>query len=369
MSNKLLSNRQTLRWSDWLVGVLLAAWAFAVFKNARADFSYDYANYISYLDSLARFKLTDIWSAVAALLPYPYVLIPPSALFEVGFVFPTWLLLSAGLSSATVFALVAASSIATRILLLRSLGVRWPLNAFIAVYSITLFEANAIRLGCALTLMIGGLLALLGRRRLLATSLIAAASLFHLQALAFGLPLIATYAAFGWINRSAATRSATVAVVLILASAASGALQTVEVGKISDYAGRQSAATGFNAVSLLALASLTFGAFAFIRQRQSMPDIRVWGSAFLATCPALVLLLLATNMGAVGDRIWQFAFISLLAVHPAMPKHGLSIKLYKATVWVCLAVAVLSITIRYPLSNFFSPLIPYTPINPEYLVI
>lgn len=368
-------HREEPRWSDWLVGLLIFTWAFAIFSGARTDFSYDYANYVSYLDRLGGFTSTDIWNSLGALIPYPYVLVPPSGLFEIGFVLLTWLMLSAGLSGAVVYSLIGALSIAMRVLLLRWIGMRWSLNALLAVYSITLFEANAIRLGCALTFMVGALLALLRNRIRLALMLIVAAALFHLQALAFSLPLIATYACFGLIKRSAQTRAIALGTIFLLSISATAVLQSLGFTKIADYVGLQSAATGLNAISLVASLAFVFGAVVFLHYRQTnlgkieQTKFRVWGSVYLAACPSLALLLLATNMGAIGDRVWQFAFVLLVAVQPLLVTPSTSIKLYTATLWTCLVIAVISITFRYPLSNFFSPLIPYTPINPHFFIL
>ena len=49
------------------------------------------------------------------------VVVPPAGLFEVGFAALTWALLSTGLESATVYALLASTSIAVRIFLCSSL--------------------------------------------------------------------------------------------------------------------------------------------------------------------------------------------------------------------------------------------------------
>lgn len=361
-------------WRDRLIAALVASWAFLVFSGAKDDFSYDFGNYIGYFDRLASFTLEDFWSNLEQFAPYPYIFVPPAGLFEVGFAALTWALLSTGLESATVYALLASTSIAVRIFLLRSLGMKWPLVAFISIYSITLFEANAIRLGIALTICTAALLAMVRGRGMVAGTLLALASLSHLQAAAFAIPALAWYVIAPSGTRTAVRRLALAFMVVLASIVAALSLQFLDFAKVTDYAERISGASGLNAVSVTALVLMAAGLYSFAlgrwRDQAGMQDrqMTVWGASLIAALPAVTILVIATEMGAVGDRIWQFAFSMLVGCSPLMSSDHKHAGAFSVVMWVCLLISVVSITVRYPLSNFFAPLIPHTPITPFTLI-
>jgi hypothetical protein len=366
--------------SEWAAAMILAAWSAAAFLGAGDDFSYDYGSYIAYLDNLSAFGADDLWAQILAFLPYPYVLIPPAGFFEVGFALLLWGLMTAGMTAAAAYALVGATSIAIRLLLLRAFGVDWFRSALITIYSVTLFEANAIRLGCALTAGLAALFALRKGRLLVASLLLLLAASFHLQALAFALPVLAAYLLYRWMERSTALRVValgSVAAASILLSVAPG---IVDFAKLNEYADLPASAVGLNAVSIAALVVMATAAIPFVLHRRQptlslRQDGRLWASIYMASIPAVAALLLATKMGPLGDRLWQFAFVNVIVAGPLLGKLRLSaglaacVRLSSLALTLCLLIAVVNVTVRYPLSNFFAPLIPHTPINSWTLII
>jgi hypothetical protein len=369
-----------LRPPDWLVALGFGLWACAAFMTAGDDFSYDYGNYIGYFERLADFGAEDLWAQMQAFFPYPYVLIPPAGFLETGFALLMWSLLSLGLSSGAAYATAGTLSIMLRILLMRALGLRWPAVLLATVYSVTLFEANAIRLGCALTATIAALWAWRRQSPVASVLLLIAAASFHLQSLAFNVPFAAAALLFPWIDRYVALRWSVLVVTVIAAAAIVLAPGVVDFAKLGEYANSEAASVGINAASLTGLLALILASAVFISRASAVTaaerrDALLWSSAYVATLPALVLILLATSMGALGDRVWQFAFVCAVTTLPlgqSISTNGSSrwwVTLYSGALHLCLLVSVFNVTLRYPLSNFFAPLLPFVPISPATLIL
>jgi len=369
-----------LRWSDspWLL--LIGAWTYVTFVQGGDDFSYDFGNYLGYFERMADLGAEDIWAQLQAFFPYPYILVPPAGFFEIGFVAVVWLLLQAGLSTAAAYATVGAVSVTGRLLLMRAMGLGWPTMLLITIYSVTLFEANAIRLGCSLTLTAMAMLAARRSKPLAALAWILLAGSFHLQSLAFTLPLAIAWAIFPLVDRSRALRALALLLSVLPAAAIALGPGVFDFAKLNEYADTAAGSVGLNAASVSGLLALIIATLAFFtRPAQTEtdrgPDARVWSAVHLATLPALMLVLMATSMGPLGDRVWQFAFVAAVVALPMGRNAMVGTKarrwfsLYALALHGCLWVSVINVTIRYPLSNFFAPLIPYTPITPLTLII
>lgn len=372
--------RHPLRLGDWLVCGLLGVWAFVTFLGAGDDFSYDFGNYIAYFDRMRDLSLEDLWAQVQAFFPYPYVLVPPAGFFEIGFVGLVWGLLSAGLDGATTYATVGTVSLVLRVLLLRALGLRWLTIALATIYSVTLLEANAIRLGCALTATVGTFWAWRHGRWTAGAGLLLLAASFHLQSMAFTVPLAAAFACAPLMQRHLWWRALALAVTLAAALALVYAPGLADFGKLNEYAETTATSAGVNAASVSGLLALAFASALFlagsgVADEQLRREQRLWSATHIAVLPALVLVLLATALGALGDRVWQFAFMGAVAALPlargeaGAAGHGLRYTLYSGALHLSLAISVINVTVRYPLSNFFVPLLPHTPITPATLIV
>lgn len=334
------------------------------------SFSYDYANYMSYFRAM---QDTD-WQTAFELLPltFPYLLIPGGGAFELGFV-----ALAKGLldwfDAATTYALLAGVSVGLRTFAMRRLGLGWWWILLIQLYAITLFEANALRAGLALSITLMGLLAVLRGHRLLGLLAFVLGVSQHLQVLLFCVPFIVfSLIPTQWLRRwwlSAAL--APLAFALSLVALALGS--DIDSSKLDDYAGQASGAAGLNLISLISLLFVAIAmVHALMRREQHSPEAEavhmLWLRALLASMPALSLLLFGSAMAAVGDRAWQFALVILVALSGSMASARSGRWSRNAVLGLLLSVALLNTLLRYPLSNFFAPPLPYEPISPLWLV-
>lgn len=377
----LAETRTVLRWRPltvWrtaerplqpVIAMLIWALSLAAFAQAQDDFSYDYIHYIGYFKEILDMRGADLAENIAERWPLPYLYVPPTGLFELGFALPAWALLQVTGSPSLTYALIAATSLALRCAVMRRMGTPWLVVVLVNVYAATLFEANAIRLGCAFTvLMIGLARYQRGARGGATLWILLAAGALHLQALLFSVAFIALHVLFRLLPPN---QWRLLLVGLALAASTAAAVLGVSslgfVPKLEDYADKAAAAGGLTLVSgfgllVLGAASLQIIATAPRRAaRDTPPDL--WTLVVLTTIPALVFLLLATSMGALGDRIWQLAFTLLTST--AFTHRSSSMRLQKQLIVLILLVSNLNVVVRYPLSNLFHPLLPYTHIVPE----
>lgn len=317
-------------------------------------FSYDYRNYLSYMRSIGELD----WIAAQEVLEFtfPYVLVS-TGLFEIGFVGVVAGLLR-WVDPATAYALLAGVSIGLRTFAMRRLGLSWMWIVPAQIYAITLFEANALRAGLALTLVMLGMLGVMRGRWLLGLLLLALAPSMHLQALLFALPWLGLHLVRGgWMQKPVVTcllmLFAVVLTLVILQLA-----PAVNSMKLDEYAEQSSAATGLTLFSLLAGLWLCV---LLVETLGAEPKDRV-----AATIPLTLLLVSWTvlvfggALAAVADRVWQFAWVSALPLLRLNP----GVKWSRLCLALCLGVALINVLLRYPLSNFFWPLVPYERIVP-----
>ena len=359
----------------WPVALLVTLLVYVRFSFARGEsFSYDFANYQTYLLALKEVE----WATLMEFLPltFPYVFVPGGGAFELGFAAITkWLLLA--LPPSAVYALVAAASVGLRTFAMRRLGLEWGWLAAIQIYAITLFEANALRAGVALSITLWALLMLRDRRWMLAMLGAVAAASQHMQVVLFVGPfalLLLTpqrWLRVRWLPLLVLGVSGLATVM------AAGLLGGLDVSKLDDYSGESSGAVGLNLVSALSTVFVAFAVWVSLgpqREPVSASDAsgrqaeRIWVCALYAALPALALLLFGTELSAIGDRAWQFALVILVTLSTPMGRSGVGRWLRCSMLGLILAVALTNTLVRYPLSNFFSPPLPYERIVPLWLV-
>lgn len=346
--------------------------SFFIFFNAKLDFSYDYTHYLTYFEVLSNLSFDELLKNMTD--KFPYVYLPPSGLFEIGFASLAWFMMALFGKASVSYAVIGSTSITVRIWLLRKMGVRWGWIILTNIYSITLFEANAIRLGCAFTLFLFGVMLALQRRPVVQICIFfLLASLFHLQIL-FEI-FFFMLAFFGQRQLLGSKLRLIISVILIVAFGASsvGIFEQFGLSKLEDYAGVFSKSGGINVVSLLGILIWLSICWHFILMSKStysvnisQPDSRVWMAIVFAGMPSLILYVFVTNMGAIGDRFWQIAFMSLVSISFAGVWRG-RIRRYQVLLLLALVfVATVNVIFRYPLSNFFYPLASYTLIDSSF---
>lgn len=357
----------------WDAMILVVLWTvcFVVFVRAQPDFSFDYVHYIRYFDELAKLNFTNLINVVRLSLPSPYVEITSGELIvETGFAALAWVMVKLTASPAVTYALIGSTSVVMRTLLARRLGVGWGALLLLDVYTITLFEANAIRLGCSVTLLLFAIrMASLSKRLPVVAGIAGVAALFHIQSLYFSVFFFPLYYGYRLYGLRGARVIAMSAILVALALVSNKFLSLVAPLKLSEYSGREASAGGVNLVSALSCLTILIVLLAGVVMKRSHyrnlaaePAQKMWIALTLASVPSLVLLVFETQMGALGGRLWQLSFVLLVSVGLGLPRAANAFvltRVIRAALFGLLLVSVINVIYRYPLSNFFYPLAPY----------
>lgn len=359
---------------DRFILALVGFSSFLIFINAGEDFSYDYIHYLDYFRLLEESQLSELIVGLWNMLPLPYVYIPPSGHFEVGFGALVWLLMQLFGSAPLSYAVIGSFSIMARIWILRNMDVHWGWIAVVNIYAITMFEANAIRLGCGFTLLLFGLLQMFrGKSSVHITTIFIMAGLFHLQTFLWSIFFLVTISGNGMIIATRLRLTLATALIFVLCIFAAGGIEQMGYGKLEDYAGVSSGSGGINFVSALGLLLWAVALGWLICMPREMyrlvlgnPRSRAWVATLVAGVPGLALYVFGTNIGAVGDRTWQVSFMmmAMLALTGDWRRRMGTIEVWLLVVLVL--TATINVIYRYPLSNFFYPLTPYTEIDSSF---
>ena len=344
---------------DYCFMAIAAACVFLRLLNAGADFSYDYAAYIFYFEVIGDYSVLELLGS--SFSTFPYVPFANAPVFEVGFVLISkWFLIVCGTPALT-YASIATLSVTLRSIVLRKFGCPWRWIVVVQIYALTLFEANAIRVGCASTIVLWGLYFLWTSRPHICWVLFAASAVVHLQVIIFLAPFVllwrmrASYASRP-LSRLLISCLLGGVVILIVNFGAFGGY-----AKLSEYSAKASNSSGIGITSLMAA---VFVLYAICSKRDQSTGIDLsrllWLAVVVAIVPSLALFMFATQIAALGDRAWQFAFVVVSAI--AYLKWGTSRHRFlgRGILWCVALVSVINVTVRYPLSCFFDFIYPYT---------
>lgn len=334
-------------------------------------FSYDYSNYLSYFYAIKELEWIFIFDSIS--ITFPYVFIPGGGLFEIGFVVIVKFLLGV-VEPDVAYALLSGLSVGFRTVLMRKFNLEWKWLLPVQMYAITLFEANALRAGLALTLTLWVLN--LARKKhyikIMSASLIAVSQ--HLQVLIFLMPFAAAAnLPEKWI-KSKLFAIVVFLVICVLVSESNKIFVGAEIVKLNDYLNQTSSAVGFNLTSVLSFVFVL--CFMWSTQRNDLCKInrdeqiknKISICVMYAAIPSLTLLMFGVQFSALSDRAWQFALVVLFSFSNYEIANAKYRGVKNLTSIGLIAIILINIIFRYPLSNFFSPPLRYEMISPLSMV-
>lgn len=323
---------------------------------AGEAFSYDYDAYLLIIQKLNALPLSDM---LGANFVFPYVVIRGVTPIELGF---SLLVKALGVvigSPAALYAVIAAFSVGLRVYVMKSMGVPLVWIVVMNLIAITLFEANAIRLGIATSVLMMGLFWLLARRSLLGYMAIAFSISIHLQIILFIFPLFSFFFLYPWLRRSK------VRLLLVFAASVLGSfiftkiLPSISNLKIQEYVSRGSSdSAGLTALSLFSILFAVACALGVSRSDLKNDATKLWAAIIAAFICSVVLLLSLTSVAVIGTRTWQVAFIVMSTfIFYAANVTRVSKSSYIALMILTVLLFV-NVFVRYPLSNLVSPPFP-----------
>jgi hypothetical protein len=351
-----------------MFGLFVFAVLFARLIFVDPGYSFDYDIYVQLIGVISNIGYKDIFRDAITNFPYFYVDVGSRLQFEFGSVLIFKILMSLFNSERVVFALVGGLALALKAYAFARLRVEPLAAVLLLLVSAVLLESNAIRLALSVSCLLLAVLSVRDGRWLFGMLWFAAAYLAHVQAIIFFAPFAGMYAATRlgvgrWLR------------VFLLGGGVLGAvvfsylLSRVGSSKLDDYSGAASGAVGVNLVSVLGAGALVLAIWRWTRTgRPGLMEFssghRLWGAVIGSTAFALVLLLTLTSYGAVGDRVWQAAFMIFVPVSYWYISQsgwaGRDAILMKVLLYAMLLSYLFLTVVRYPLSNLLHPLITWS---------
>jgi hypothetical protein len=241
------------------------------------------------------------------------------------------------------------------------------------IFSLILFEVNALRAGMAVTMLMIGLFYLY-EKRFISILFLIFSCLFHLSS--FALLLVIFFGAL--INKS---KYVGVYIAFAVIGSAILALSLPMIGQIfggkiyeyyiqSTEFGLYTGASGLNFSSLICI--MFFIKFTLFLKAISEKNKNATMQRKIATIGCLIsgvcasILLFSGPFAIVGDRVWQMALMPLLILEARIGSiKGIYFPIINYASSVLIGIYVfINLLLRYPQSNFFGPLLPVVELIP-----
>jgi hypothetical protein len=345
------------------------------FLNANMDFSYDYSAYIFYTNNAVILDFTYLNKSLFSFLPLPYVLVPPSATLEYAYVAATVFFGYFGLSSPAIYAAIGSSSIALRAYVLHRAKAGFLLNFLLALCFITLFEANALRAGAASSIVLVSIMLFVNKHYAWSAVLLVTSCFMHIQSIIYVLTFLAGLGIYVITIDKPYRRISLILLGTALTFVAIPLISAPFGEKIDGYMLRASSdnrTTGLNVVTVLSLIIIGTSLYALPRITKFSKGTHslVWISSLFAFSQSTIFLIFGDAFADIGVRLWQFSFLIFVVastfLSTSLDKSSLEADSFKYTmrfIYLCTLAQAINVIIRYPLSNFFYPFLPYNPID------
>lgn len=351
---------------------------FVRFILADESVSLDYRHYIEFINEMNEIGCKNLFERFKD--GFPYISWGGSGAFEFGFafvIFPLSKLVPPGF----LYAFIVSVTLVLKLNILFKSKVSLYRIILFFIFSVTLFEANAIRAGIASLFLMAGIKCYLdGRRLRLACLYFWLASSFHVSSLLF---LVMIFVA--WIcvkfNIVIIGSIILISVSSIVVNNFSSFLSLYD-GKIGEYY-NQAEVYGFNSgasgLNLSSLMCLLFGLFFIdlyikVKNNKNVNKFKknvITAITFGIFCSALNFVLIAFSgiFAVLGDRVWQLSLplFILISAHIgsrfidsntffviSSKSNFIRVLVDSAINVILFYYVVINLLIRYPLSNVFS---------------
>lgn len=351
--------RASIKKSDLKRFTISAAFAIAVFIRlsfAERPFSFDYGAYINIFEAINALSYSQI---LGSNFIFPYTIAKGVVPIEFGFAL---LIKTVSLFVArpeTIFATIASISVGLRVHVMRSVGMTVTWIVLMNIIAITLFEANALRLGIAISILVLGLRLLHSSKKVSGFLATGISLTFHLQLIFFVAPFVFFYVFLPWVTRSRLRMFFALSATSAATAFLSQYLSLVDNEKVQQYVSDgHSSSAGITVTSTLGFFLLVSIAMALRLGRRRNSDSRLYSAVVSASVPALAMLIFLTNVAVIGDRAWQLAFFVLVTFFFTDWARKQEKTLAFVSLSLLTAIVITNVGFRYPLSNFFSPPFP-----------
>jgi len=355
---------------DWffqLPLIILLTLIYLFFFDSYGDnLSYDYPHYVDFISSISNEGFVGLLENIS--FNFPYYISETGVIFEFGFVSIAYIF-SLLFRPDFAYGLLTSVFLFLKMEILRRSGVGVFGILIFFVFSVSLFETNAVRAGVAVFFVILSFYSLYARQCgwFAVFSLICAVSV-HVSALLF----LAAYAVAFFLSKSRQWKLFLVVFVACLFFLVVNLrwLFIFVGGKLGDYVeqadinGLYTGASGFNSVSLLCgiliirlMLSLAYGTL-FLNSIRPSDNRLLFFYMAVVLIISFILVLAGGVLSIVGDRLWHMAFCALLPLYSGRQIFVNSLGSYDLLVipifLLVVYYGIFSTVFLYPQSNFFS---------------
>ncbi len=364
---------QLKKYFKLIVNVVILVLIFFRFLTVENNVSFDRVFYVEFIEELSRLNIFDFIEKIVE--NFPYFLWAEYGAFESGFSVFAYVL-ALVVSPSVAWAVIAIFSLALKLTLLIKFDVNYFKIYLGIVFSIILFETNALRAGIATAILMCAIYSLINYKVFTSIFLLFSASLFHLSSI-----VIISVLFFGILIKESKLISLYVLSAIILSALFALMLPFIGQlvgGKLYDYYvqshdfGLYTGASGLNMASFICL--LFFLKFATLHRAFVIGNKKLIHGEFHAVLGCLIsgvcasMLLFSGPFAIVADRIWQMVLLPLLMLESYGNRtagNSVSGKIFNYIIVSSLLVYVIgNLMFRYPQSNFFVPLVPMVELIP-----
>jgi hypothetical protein len=326
-------------------------------QSVDSNFSYDYSSYILMVGKIGELSFSEI---LGDQLLFPYIITGAFVPVEFGFGLLVKVISLTGASPATTLSILAALSVGLRVQVMQSLGIPLIFVLLINLYAITLFEANALRLGIASSILLFGLREIYFSRNVSGFMSLLVSTAIHLQVIFFAVPFAIIYIFFQFIKTSKIILAFAIVLICVSTFGLIEFLPLLSNEKIQIYVSQgSSGSAGLTVTSAAAVILFTSVVMSLRSKVFQSADANFFAIVIASSLPSLFLLLFLTNIAVIGDRAWQLAFIVFSSFFFLNWNNGKSkiipLLFFNGLLLLCL----LNVMIVNKLSNFFSPPFPF----------
>lgn len=364
---------QSKKYFELIANVAILILIFSRLLVVKNDVSFDRIFYIEFIEELSRLNIFDFFERLFE--SFPYFSWADYGAFESGFsVFAYAVALV--VSPSVAWAVIAIFSLALKLIFLIKSDVNYLKIYLGLVFSIILFETNALRAGVAVAILMTAIFFLIRDKVFIPVSLLFFASLFHLSSI-----IIIFLIIFGIL-----IKESKLIILYVMIAIVSSALFVLTLpfigqfvgGKLHDYYiqshefGLYTGASGLNMASFICL--LFFVKFATLHRAFGIGNKKLITGEFHAVLGCLIsgvcasMLLFSGPFAIVADRIWQMVLLPLLMLESygnRTADNSISGKIFNYIIVSFLLFYVVgNLMFRYPQSNFFVPIVPMVELTP-----
>lgn len=336
--------------------LLLSAITFLRFYFADNSISYDYKFYILFIEELSELTWKELFKNIIASFPYVSWANCGSGSFEFLFAIFCYVL-SLIFDAKITYAMLAAASIYAKMWVFFKIKANKFIIIIFYIYSVTIFESNAVRVGIALAFFMYFIYFYINFSKVYISLIIISISL-HVSMI---VPIFIFIASIFLLKRNKIFTYISIFVAIILFFEIEK-LIPIMGEKIKEYYILSKEFDFYNKTSGLKITTILSFLFAiyFYKNFKLSAHITSFFGMYISLNSSIMIFTL-TALPIIADRLWLI-FLPLILFSMALQSVNkeFGFDSIKSLIYILLVIYVIgNLLYRYPSTNFFNPLTPH----------